>query len=62
MTPIEDASPVSRLREIRPSGLVWRGAGDGVMEPPKRARSRQRRIQPLGVLHATAPVPDPTGL
>jgi len=27
---------------------------------PKRARSRKRRTQPRGVLHTTAPVPDPT--
>jgi hypothetical protein len=26
------------------------------------ARSRKRRTQPRGVLHTTAPVPDPTGL
>ncbi len=37
------------------------GAGDGVMESSKRARSRKRRTQPRGVLHTTAPVPDPTG-
>src|ERR1019366_1125867 len=37
------------------------GAGDGVMESPKRARSRKRQTQPRGVLHTTAPVPDPTG-
>src|ERR1019366_2394090 len=36
------------------------GAGDGVMESPKRARSRKRQTQPRGVLHTTAPVPDPT--
>jgi len=36
------------------------GAGDGVMESPKRARSRKRLTQPRGVLHTTAPVPDPT--
>jgi hypothetical protein len=29
---------------------------------PKRARSRKRRTQPRGVLHTTAPVPDPTAL
>ena len=31
------------------------------MESSKRARSRKRRTQPRGVLHTTAPVPDPTG-
>ena len=36
------------------------GAGDGVMATPKRARSRKRRTRPRGVLHTTAPVPDPT--
>jgi len=30
------------------------------MESPKRARSRKRRTQPRGILHTTAPVPDPT--
>ena len=30
------------------------------MESPKRARSRKRQTQPRGVLHTTAPVPDPT--
>jgi hypothetical protein len=30
------------------------------MESPKRARSRKRLTQPRGVLHTTAPVPDPT--
>jgi hypothetical protein len=30
------------------------------MEPLKRARSRKRLTQPRGVLHTTAPVPDPT--
>jgi len=28
--------------------------------PPKQARSRKRRTQQRGILHTTAPVPDPT--
>jgi hypothetical protein len=58
---MEEAFAVSRMREIRLSGSMWR-AGDGVMESPKRARSRKRQIQPRGVLYTTAPVPDPTAL
>ena len=60
ITPMEDASAVSRDAGNPPVRFDVAGAGDGVMEPLKRARSRKRRTQPRGVLHTTAPVPDPT--
>jgi hypothetical protein len=60
ITPMEEASAVSRDAGNPPVRFDVAGAGDGVMEPPKRARSRKRRTQPRGVLHTTAPVPDPT--
>jgi hypothetical protein len=60
ITPMEDASAVSRDAGNPPVRFDVAGAGDGVMEPPKRARSRKRLTQPRGVLHTTAPVPDPT--
>ena len=61
ITPMEDASAVSRDAGNPPVRFDVAGAGDGVMDSPKRARSRKRRTQPRGVLHTTAPVPDPTG-
>jgi len=61
ITPMEDASAVSRDAGNPPVRFDVAGAGDEVMEPPKRARSRKRRTQPRGILHTTAPVPDPTG-
>ena len=60
ITPMEDASAVSRDAGNPPVRFDVAGAGDGVMEPSNRARSRKRRTQPRGVLHTTAPVPDPT--
>jgi hypothetical protein len=60
ITPMEDASAVSRDAGNPPVRFDVAGAGDGVMDSPKRARSRKRRTQPRGVLHTTAPVPDPT--
>ena len=60
ITPMEDASAVSRDAGNPPVRFDVAGAGDGVMESPKRARSRKRRTRPRGVLHTTAPVPDPT--
>ena len=60
ITPMEDAVAVSRDAGNPPVRFDAAGAGDGVMDSPKRARSRKRRTQPRGVLHTTAPVPDPT--
>jgi hypothetical protein len=60
ITPMEDASAESRDAGNPPVRFDVAGAGDGVMEPPKRARSRKLRTQPRGVLHTTATVPDPT--
>jgi hypothetical protein len=60
ITPMEDASAVSRDAGNPPVRFDVAGAGDEVMESPKRARSRKRRTQPRGILHTTAPVPDPT--
>ena len=62
ITPMEDASAVSCDAGNPPVRFDAAGAGDGVMDYPKRARSRKRRTQPRGVLHTTAPVPDPTPL
>ncbi len=62
ITPMEDASAVSRDAGNPPVRFDVAGAGDEVMESPKRARSRKRRTQPRGILHTTAPVPDPTAL
>ena len=61
ITPMEDAFAVSRDAGNPPVRFDVAGAGNGAMGEPKRARSRKRRIQPRPVLHATAPVPDPTG-
>ena len=58
---MEDASAVSRDAGNPPVRFDVAGAGDRVMDPPKRARSRKRLTQPRGVLQTTAPVPDPTG-
>jgi hypothetical protein len=60
ITPMEDASAVSRDAGNPPVRFDVAGAGDGVMESLKRARSWKRRTQPRGVLYTTAPVPDPT--
>ena len=60
ITPMEDASAVSPDAGNSPVRFDVAGARAGVMESPKRARSRKRRTQPRGVLHNTAPVPDPT--
>jgi hypothetical protein len=57
---MEDASAVSRDAGNPPVRFDVAEAGDGVMDSPKRARSRKRWTQPRGVLHTTAPVPDPT--
>jgi hypothetical protein len=61
ITPMEDASAVSRDAGNPPVRFDVAGAGDGVMDSPRRARSRKRRTQPRGALHTIAPVPDPTG-
>jgi hypothetical protein len=60
ITPMEDAFAVSRDAGNPPVRFDVAGAGDGVMESPKRARSRKRRTQSRGILHTTAPVLDPT--
>jgi len=62
ITPMEEAFAVSRDAGNPPVRFDEAGAGDGVMEPSKRARSRKRETQPRGSLHTTAPVPDPTRL
>ena len=62
ITPMEDAFAVSRDAGNPPVRFDVAGAGDGVMESLKRARSWKRRTQPRGDLYTTAPVPDPTGL
>jgi len=42
---------VSRDARNPPVRFDVAGAGDGVMDSPKRARSRKRRTQPRGILH-----------
>jgi hypothetical protein len=37
------------------------GAGNGMMDDPKRARNRKRGNKPRVYLHIAAPVLDPTG-